>query len=153
MKCCSKCPIELTPETGFFKNRGGGSSELKNLCRSCYRERERTRNRNNPEKSAAKHRRKYISWREWLDGLKQGRPCEDCGRVFPPECMDFDHTGNKLFTVSHMANRTRDLVLEEIKKCRLICANCHRIRTKRTWNELYAQRKTKQVCQKKLSNP
>ena len=57
------------------------------------------------------------------------KPCIDCGGSFPPECMDFHHVnGNKVKTVGQMVNFGMDRILEEVAKCELICANCHRIR-------------------------
>ena len=57
-------------------------------------------------------------------------PCTDCGNTFPPCCMDFDHVrGKKTFAISLCGNRSWKRVLKEIKKCDIVCANCHRIRT------------------------
>src|SRR6267143_5737259 len=65
--------------------------------------------------------------KEDLDELKTG-PCSDCGNTFPPECMDWDHIkGKKLYNVSQMKEYGKDLIMEEISKCELVCANCHRI--------------------------
>lgn len=73
----------------------------------------------------------------WLDEVKNS-PCLDCGQKFPPECMDFDHRvpATKLFDVSLgvVSGRSVESVKEEIAKCDLICANCHRIRTARQQN-------------------
>jgi len=70
----------------------------------------------------------------WLDAQK-AKPCEDCRNTFPPECMDFDHIdpSTKLFNVSQavVSGNNLDSITAEIAKCRLICANCHRIRTAR----------------------
>lgn len=69
-----------------------------------------------------------------LDEFKKGKPCQDCGNVFPTECMDFDHREptQKLFQIGqHHASFSWEKVLKEIEKCDLICANCHRIRTTR----------------------
>jgi hypothetical protein len=57
----------------------------------------------------------------------------DCGGRFPPECMDFDHVrGEKISSVSHMITRnaSKNAIFSEIEKCEIVCANCHRIRTK-----------------------
>lgn len=77
------------------------------------------------QKSAADRRRKFSL-------LKMGRPCYDCGNVFPPECMDWDHRPGttKHFTISTvLGNAPFDSVVDEIAKCDLVCANCHRVRT------------------------
>ena len=67
-------------------------------------------------------------------------PCMDCRGVFTPECMDFDHVpgrGEKLFHVTVEAmNRTTESIVEELAKCDLVCANCHRTRT---WERNNAQ--------------
>ena len=69
--------------------------------------------------------------RRLVDVLKSA-PCTDCGGTFHPECMDFDHiTGEKIESVSVMVSKSYSLakVQEEIDKCQLVCANCHRLRT------------------------
>lgn len=61
-------------------------------------------------------------------------PCLDCGGRFPPECMDFDHIperGKKVTSVARAARRfSQKRFEEELAKCELVCANCHRIRTR-----------------------
>lgn len=67
-----------------------------------------------------------------LINLKRA-PCQDCGATYPPECMDFDHRPGteKLFAVSAGAKRFRWSVIEaEVRKCDVVCSNCHRIRTR-----------------------
>lgn len=60
------------------------------------------------------------------------RPCADCGVSYPPCVMDFDHVrGDKKNNVatlvaSHYGVAT---ISAEIKKCEVVCANCHRLRT------------------------
>lgn len=68
-----------------------------------------------------------------VDEIKSTTPCMDCGGTFPPECMDFDHLRDKVKNVSAMiyASRPWNEIEEEMSKCELVCANCHRIRTKR----------------------
>jgi len=58
-------------------------------------------------------------------------PCTDCGHRFPSYAMDFDHVrGEKSFNIS-MAVKTKTLeeIKEEIAKCDVVCATCHRMRT------------------------
>lgn len=69
--------------------------------------------------------------RDYVQNVKSN-PCVDCKIVYPPCVMDFDHVkGTKSFSVSRAANAVvkLDLIKEEIAKCELVCANCHRIRT------------------------
>jgi len=61
-------------------------------------------------------------------------PCADCSQRYPHYVMDFDHrTGEKkFFNISVAGGQTRlswERIAEEIAKCDVVCANCHRIRT------------------------
>lgn len=70
----------------------------------------------------------------WVAEYKESHPCTDCGGYFPSECMDFDHRPGevKLRNIGKMSNyRSHDLIREEIAKCDLVCANCHRTRTRK----------------------
>lgn len=69
--------------------------------------------------------------RERLNAYKLQRGCKDCGYNTRPEALDFDHLpGNKKsFQISQVTGRSWNRVLEEIAKCELVCANCHRVRT------------------------
>lgn len=76
------------------------------------------------------------AWREerrgWMAALKEGRACADCGGTFPAFVMHWDHLPGhvKIAEISGMvANRRREVVIEELAKCELVCANCHVMRT------------------------
>lgn len=68
----------------------------------------------------------------WLRELRTV-PCADCGENFPPHVMDFDHRepSTKSFNLggSTAMLKSRAALLEEIAKCDIVCANCHRART------------------------
>ena len=67
----------------------------------------------------------------FIDSYKRGKPCLDCGVTFPSCAMDFDHVrGKKVRDVSYMVAKGKSdkLLLAEIEKCDLVCANCHRVR-------------------------
>ena len=73
----------------------------------------------------------HTAYRILVDGFKAS-PCLDCGNCFPPECMDFDHVrGVKVFSIGQFGQRKLDHVIAEIAKCDLVCANCHRVRTRK----------------------
>lgn len=62
----------------------------------------------------------------------KARPCADCGRSYPHYVMDFDHVrGDKSINVADVIykNWSEKRLTEEIAKCDVVCANCHRIRT------------------------
>lgn len=46
--------------------------------------------------------------------------------------MEYDHVrGKKKFNIGHYNNKSVKVLMEEIAKCELVCANCHRERTYR----------------------
>lgn len=65
--------------------------------------------------------------------IKAVTPCADCDRTFPPEAMDFDHiSDDKLLSISAMINGCMkwELIEAEMERCELVCAVCHRVRTR-----------------------
>lgn len=67
--------------------------------------------------------------RAWLDSLKAG-PCGRCKQLFPAYVMDWHHSDHrtKKFGIGRGSfRRSRAAIIEEIAKCELLCANCHRI--------------------------
>ncbi len=64
--------------------------------------------------------------------LIKTEPCMDCGQSYAPYVMDFDHVrGEKVANVGRLVTRGKPLnmIMDEIDKCDLVCANCHRGRT------------------------
>lgn len=64
-----------------------------------------------------------------LQSIKENTPCTDCGKKYPYYVMEFDHVHKKSDKVSAISSRSRLYVLNELAKCDVVCANCHRIRT------------------------
>ena len=75
-----------------------------------------------------KRRRKEL--RAWLNEYKSKRGCETEGcEETHPACLEFHHKEkNKEKGVSEMCKNAygKKRILKEIKKCSLLCANCHR---------------------------
>ena len=64
------------------------------------------------------------------------KECKDCKLEFSQEMrfvFEFDHLPQheKLFNIAYgvSGNKTQDELIAEMKKCEMVCANCHRIRT------------------------
>lgn len=76
---------------------------------------------------------KRISIRKHVLMLKESTPCADCGIQHHFCVSQYDHLPQftKLFNIARFHEHTLDLnvVLAEIAKCELVCANCHAIRT------------------------
>lgn len=69
---------------------------------------------------------------EWINNIKETTPCTDCNKYFPPECMDFDHiTVDKKYNIPKLYGsvKNKEKLKEEMKKCEIVCSNCHRSRT------------------------
>jgi hypothetical protein len=88
----------------------------------------------NRELEIERVRRRQLSTIEFLRKLREV-PCADCGGRSAGHQMDFDHRdpSQKRFNLSSaragLKNRTE--LLEEVAKCDIVCANCHRLRTRR----------------------
>ena len=148
-KVCPQCEKEYPATSEFFYEDSRRRYGLYSWCKKCFLARNRettkkwraankervkrvTREWKRTRGGSASYRRGLLEERlEKLDLLKDS-PCVDCGGCFPPVAMDFDHVcGEKIKSVSYLVrNSTWEAVLEEIVKCELVCANCHRVRTK-----------------------
>jgi hypothetical protein len=79
---------------------------------------------------------------EWFREYKKSLACEVCGENHPA-CLEFHHLDpkTKKFSVSRPHSRPSLKGLkEEIAKCRVLCANCHR---KEHWNDRHAKARYK----------
>lgn len=62
-------------------------------------------------------------------------PCSICSEK-DPLVLDFDHLGNKECNIGYMISNgcSLDDLKKEIKKCQVLCANCHRRKTAKEKN-------------------
>lgn len=83
----------------------------------------------NPEKYK-EYARKWDEKRRELVRKHKDVPCTDCKIKYHYSVMQFDHLRDKKFAVSTgKDHRAINKLLEEIKKCEVVCANCHAVRT------------------------
>jgi hypothetical protein len=60
----------------------------------------------------------------------KNKPCADCHVHYPTCVMDFDHLRDKKLNIGKGYTTVgKRRLIEEIAKCDVVCANCHRIRT------------------------
>ncbi len=123
-KFCSICGAPVEP---------GNGKKVQGYCRNCMsayfkgyygQRKEHYKQLNNESR-----RQRRAIWRERLAQLKN-RPCQDCGKTYPPYCMDFDHLDpeTKVADIPIMLGRnaSEEKLLAEIEKTEVVCANCHR---------------------------
>lgn len=137
MKYCSKCKENKRLGEFNFKNKEKGNRQA--FCRSCQKIVHSNYYKNNSEYFLNKNRLRKKLLSEFVNNIKNN-PCMDCGIKYPPVAMDFDHRENKLYNISEMVmykGSSKKNILKEIKKCDLVCANCHRIRTHERNLEIY----------------
>lgn len=129
VQTCRECGVEKPLDADQFYRDGSRKSGFHIRCKPCYSR--WMRQVQDPARQRTYNRRSHERKRVWAISLKD-KPCADCGGTFPPYVMDFDHVrGVKTANVAELlwGNVSKDIVLAEIAKCELVCANCHRIRT------------------------
>ena len=125
---CGRCNLNL-PLTAFARHGRGHQT----WCRECKKDYDAAWYRVNKAKRQAKVRADREQWVTWMDSLKDGKPCTDCGCVYPPYVMEWDHLPGVEKTLvladTRRAAHAKERILAELQKCELVCANCHRERT------------------------
>jgi len=83
------------------------------------------------EKTRQRTRDKRNKIIKYVQEFKSGKICADCKEDYPYWMLEFDHLGDKSFTIGQFRAHTTDLevIKAEIAKCDIVCANCHKNRT------------------------
>jgi len=71
--------------------------------------------------------------KKYIDNYKLKKGCAECGYNELPECLDFDHVDRtqKKFKLSRGFKYSWKAIEEELSKCVVLCAMCHRKKTHR----------------------
>jgi len=118
MKICNRCH---KPKEDKKFNKGS------KRCAKCSRELQRDHYKRNKETYVRKLREKRVIIKEFIESCKI--ECLKCGEDHP-SCLDFHHRDpkEKEFAIANW--RTFGYSIKkletEIKKCDILCANCHR---------------------------
>lgn len=138
-KRCAHCG-KLKPESAFnWRNRSKGWKW--GTCKTCQSAQRKQWYENNKERhkhNVKQNRRETVrQTRQFVLDYLQSHPCELCGES-DPAVLEFHHRdpADKRTRVSAMINTgySVDKVREEIEKCQVLCANCHRKVTSREQN-------------------
>jgi hypothetical protein len=128
VKTCSSCKKEKS----FSEFHRRGSNGYQSICKLCRATDDQDRYLRTAKHHSAVRSRRRAALIVWSQTLKEGRPCADCGGVFHPIAMQWDHVGtDKKINVADAVKRgwSKARILAEIAKCELVCSNCHAIRT------------------------
>jgi hypothetical protein len=140
MKHCNKCD-KTKPLAEFSKRKEKWAA----WCKPCFSAYNKKRWSANSVK-LNKRKRKFDATRKQEIELKvieylKANPCVSCGET-NLLVLDFDHLGNKEFNIAKAiwSIYSWSKIDKEIKKCQVLCSNCHRIKTAHqlnTWKLKY----------------
>lgn len=127
---CSSCKQEL-PENKFsWMNKENGVRQTR--CKFCLRSLARANYAKHRSRIVAENKRRIAKVRqanrEKLDTYKREHGCKYCHEN-EPVALDMHHKiGKKEFTISSSRGMQREwhVLLNEIAKCEVVCACCHR---------------------------
>jgi hypothetical protein len=133
LRRCGRCG-QRKPIADFAWRRKA-KGQRHNYCRPCHSDYHREHYLANKERyvaqAAAQKKRLRMERTRYLLTYFAENPCADCGET-DPLVLEFDHLGDKEFEVSQGLDfRGWQTILDEIEKCDVVCANCHRRRTAR----------------------
>lgn len=117
MKLCKECKQNLHEFN--FDYRGGGRKDRQHVCKLCSRLRLRIH-------------RKLV--RDKVNRWKEKMGCSECGFMGRHFQLDLDHVDpktkrNKGNSRAYEPSWKWGRVEEELRKCVILCANCHRLKT------------------------
>lgn len=127
-KQCVTCSISKDLE--LFSRKG---SKHQSRCKECTRKYDKEYYQKNIDKRKQRKREtsRIIRTRnsQYIYEYLRCHPCVDCG-ISNPLVLEFDHvSGDKLYNISEMSSLSLTKIIDEINKCLVRCANCHRIKT------------------------
>ena len=127
MKKCTIC--HKAKDKSEFNKKSSSNDGLQNKCRQCSRDFAKRHYNNNKSSYIEKNKRHRKEKRFFINEIKKEMKCELCDED-ETCCLDFHHRDpkEKDFVLSMAASRGRsqDGILQEIAKCVVVCANCHR---------------------------
>ena len=132
MLTCTKC--EKVKEEDDFSWRSKATGKRQSWCKECRVLHDGNKYRNSPERRR-KIRESNLQRNsrncQFIWNYLLSHPCK-CGET-DPIVLDFDHRNpdDKITDISNMSRHGASLesLQEEIEKCNVLCANCHRRKT------------------------
>ena len=128
---CSRCgKFKSAAEFAWHHKERG---QRRKCCRACQSRYSRQHYEKHKERYVARavRRRKALTAQRvaYLVALFHANPCADCGES-DPLVLEFDHLADKKFNIAKgITAHSWQALVDEIAKCEVVCANCHRRRT------------------------
>ena len=126
-KICIKCDKEKTEKEFSWKLK---TENLRhNICKECKRNVDNNYYKNSSKRRKSIRSRALLGYRyltEYVQRLKKFGKCKNCGekRWY---VLDFHHIKGKDNSISYIQHTgSIELLKKELKKCVLLCSNCHR---------------------------
>lgn len=134
-KLCTSCNNEWPLDHFGVKNKKTGLRQW--ACKKCARDLSKFYYQKNVDyyktKSGIRRKVTQKQQQEYIRQYLLIHPCVDCGES-DIVCLDFDHVrGEKANDIAHLirSGGSWNKIIEEMGKCDVRCANCHRKRTAR----------------------
>lgn len=130
-RVCNMCKQELPLTSEFFSSKVvKGINKMQYTCRDCRSVYIKKHYRENKDTYLLKALESRDRKRDWFNKIKSTLHCEQCGEN-RPWVLDFHHKdghkeGRERSIALMINNCSKEDILEEIKKCMVLCANCHR---------------------------
>jgi hypothetical protein len=137
---CSRCgEVKPVEDFAWRRKEKGQRDSFCRPCRSAYgKEHYETNRQRYIEQAAVVKRARMVERTRYLIEFFAAHPCVDCGET-DPVVLEFDHLRDKAFAIgAALSQKSWNSILEEIEKCEVVCANCHRRRTARRRGALRA---------------
>ena len=135
MKTCSTCKSEKPLDQ--FNNKKTAKDGKHSCCKTCSRATGQRHYRKNKGYYLEKNKKLNQTNRERIWAFLKTKACVDCEES-DPLILEFDHLRDKKYNVADMIrNASWELILTEIAKCDVVCANCHKRRTYKRMNSWF----------------
>lgn len=125
IKTCNSCHKDKPLDQFNWKKKS--ENKRSGNCRECQKEYKRDHYVNNKEYYYDRNVAKRKETKKLYEEYKATLSCEECCEDHP-WCIEFHHkNGDKEFNIAQAVyQKSFKQILQEIKKCKVLCANCHR---------------------------
>jgi hypothetical protein len=137
-RICSKCKEEKPLTKDFFNTKDKLSKKFRTDCKICQGLKQ--------SEAYQKKRELYkIATKSYRDKLREQNqnllwqfllqhPCVRCGEN-NPVVLELDHLRDKKYNIANIIFcHSWDSICKEMKKCQVLCSNCHKKKTAKDYN-------------------